>query len=134
SPAFFETIYLANINSVTFVVGRGNNGYNDELYPATIPMNDWIISVGASEVDGNLKTYANIADTSTGDSPSSFGRKMDLIAPGSSRLVVTLANKKDTLQKFFNTSCATPHVSGTAALMLIDNLFTAPNGDKTPKI
>jgi subtilisin family serine protease len=50
--------------------------------------------------------------------PTSYGKKMDFLAPGAKLLVSTTKDSSDHDTTFFNSSCAAPHVAGIAALML----------------
>jgi hypothetical protein len=119
--SMYDAIGFAVNNGVIFVCSRGNEDDSADHFPATLPKNDWIISVGASETDGTRKSFSNISDLIyAGDTfgwPSAYGRKMDVIAPGTASLVLTLQDNFESVTHFTNTSAATPHVAGTAALI-----------------
>jgi hypothetical protein len=123
-----KMIGLANKAGIIFVASRGNSGKNDENDPATIQYDDLVISVGACEVDGEIKHGAGIPytgmlknmtdDVSLNGYPSSWGSKMDVIAPGTSNLVYTVDPINSSGTTFTNTSAACPHVAAVAGLML----------------
>jgi subtilisin family serine protease len=111
SQALYDTI--KNSNSL-FVAAAGNDGTNADttpMYPAAYNLSN-ILSVAAINNTGNLASFSNYGATS-----------VDVAAPGVSILSTIPENNYD----YFNgTSMATPHVTGTAALV------TAVNPTFTP--
>lgn len=138
-PLFFDDCDLCKEaflyslkNGVVNVVSRGNfkqNGlpYNfyDTInkYPSGFD-DSWVISVGASGVNGDLLDLRRNQELSVLESFSSMiGRDMDVIAPGTSHLIVTTKSNQvpigDSAYMHFNgTSASAPHVTGVAALLL----------------
>jgi hypothetical protein len=123
-------------NHCVIVASRGN-WYDDinqnaiGLSSATAPFfpatsrKEWVISVGASGNDGKYKTKLN------GDAEynSGYGRNVDLIAPGSTDIVLTTNNEiippfgyeyipNGEYSTFTGTSASAAHVSGVASLLL----------------
>jgi hypothetical protein len=123
----FQAVGFAYRNKVIFVAARGNGGSADYVEPSCYKYDDWIISVGESSTIGTLKTRVNALD---GDSiGSSYGRKMDLLAPGDATIVKSLDYKADNITSASGSSVAAPHVSGTVALMLSHYNHSTPNQD-----
>lgn len=111
SQALYDTIN--NSNSL-FVAAAGNNGVNADInpmYPAAYNLSN-ILSVAAINNTGNLPSFSNYGATS-----------VDVAAPG-----VDIFNTYPTNNYGYmsGTSMATPHVTGTAALV------TAVNPTFTP--
>jgi len=107
-----NAVRTAYRNKVTIVCARGNLSVSTPTFPASFP-DDWVLSVGASDENGNKANFSN------------FGDNVDLIAPGVSPLVLTTQSQQTGsssgagLYTTFNgTSAAAPHVSGVAALLL----------------
>ena len=124
-------------NQCVLVCSRGNNtsshntnGTNDVKYPATYN-DEWVLSVGAS---GSNKERLNIFDKNVGGADlwsSMYGKKMDVLAPGSLNYVAStldgvLQSTKSgsgyclatNYCNFDGTSASAPHVSGLASLLL----------------
>jgi hypothetical protein len=147
SITMIEAINFAYRNKVTMVFARGNDGDDGLLDPAAYKHDDWIISVGACDTDGNFKHTqglfdghiysSNVTDFNEHDDslliptgyPTSYGRKMDFIAPGAKSLVRTVRDSFDKDTSFFNSSCAAPHVAGIVALMMSHYNHEHPNSD-----
>ncbi|MCE9539117.1 MAG: S8 family peptidase [Bacteroidetes bacterium] len=108
-----DAVEFANNNKVTFIVSRGNDGNDEAKYPACYS-DQLVINVSASGTDGQYKS------TSNGDNwwASSYGKEVDIMAPGTTELVTTLQSGTNDYRTFNGTSAATPHVAGVAALMM----------------
>jgi len=107
---------FANRNGVVSIVARGNQNQDIVEYPACY-YDDWTISVGASNASGSRASF------------SSFGKDMDIIAPGENldnlNIEVDFIQTTDfdigqlsPYRLFDGTSAAAPHVAGIASLML----------------
>jgi subtilisin len=111
SQSFHDAVIAVNQAGLVQVAAAGNNG-GSVIYPAAYPE---VIAVSA------------IDNTDTIASWSSRGPEVDLAAPG----VDILSTYKDGYYKTLSgTSMATPHVSGTAALVLTTSIGSYDlNGD-----
>lgn len=108
-----DAVEFANNNKVAFIAARGNNGNDNALYPSCYS-DQLVINVGASGTDGEYKSTTN------GDNwwASSYGKNVDIMAPGTTEIVTTLQSGNDGYRTFNGTSAATPHVAGVAAIMM----------------
>ncbi len=94
-----EAVDYGYQNGVLFVASAGNSGNNTLQYPASY---DETISVGATDINNNLASF------------SSFGSKIDLVAPGQD----ILSTSRDASYGNYNgTSFSAPIVSGVLALL-----------------
>ena len=94
-----EAVEYGYQNGILFVASAGNSGNNTLQYPASY---DETISVGATDIDDNLASF------------SSFGSKLDLVAPGQD----ILSTSRDASYGNYNgTSFSAPMVSGVLALL-----------------
>ncbi|MBK9147387.1 MAG: S8 family serine peptidase [Flavobacteriales bacterium] len=127
NPLMRDAMQFAFRNKTVFAAARGNGGSAIGFLPATIAdgfnVNDAAaLSVGASGTDG-----AYMSGSTPGDLSSSFSQGMDLIAPGTVRLVTSTADAPFNFEQcipappgydcFRGTSAAAPHAAGVAALM-----------------
>ena len=106
SQALFDSIAAAQTAGHLFVAAAGNDGVNTDItpsYPASYNL-DNIISVAATDDNDALATFSNFGAVT-----------VDLGAPGVAILSTTPAN---TYSSFSGTSMASPHVAGSAALLL----------------
>ena len=109
SQALFDSIAAAQSAGHLFVAAAGNDGVDTDAspsYPASYDL-DNIISVAATDDNDALASFSNFGAIS-----------VDLGAPGVSILSSTPGN---TYSSFSGTSMATPHVAGSAALLLAED-------------
>ena len=99
-----EVFQYAKSNDVTIIAARGNSGSSEIAIPATIS-DDYVVSIGASNADGNKWNG------------SSYGNAMDLLAPGTSDIVLSLANTTTMYNWVEGTSFAAPHATAAAGLL-----------------
>lgn len=92
-------------SGVIFICSAGNSGVPASEWPATSPLS---ITVGATDID-DKKTEA-----------SNYGPDIDIFAPGY-LIPAAEANTLNAIVSFGQTSCATPFVTGVAALYLSEN-------------
>ncbi len=126
NPLMRDAVQFAYRNKTVFAAARGNSGTTVGFLPATLGGNNLndhaVLSVGASGTDGAYMSTVN------GDVlNSSFSQGMDLIAPGTVRLVTSTADAPFNFAQcipaptgydcFRGTSAAAPHAAGVAALM-----------------
>jgi subtilisin family serine protease len=105
SQALLDAVNKANTNGMLFVAAAGNSGSNNDVtpfYPAGYSAPN-VVAVAATDNTDHLASFSN------------FGLSVQLAAPGVNILSTTIGN---TYQYFSGTSMATPHVSGSAALLL----------------
>ena len=106
SQAMFDEIAVANTNEMLFVAAAGNDGFSNDLWP----------EYPASYDVPNVVAVAATTNTDARAWFSNYGvASVDLGAPGVDILSTTTGN---TYAFFSGTSMATPHVSGSAALVL----------------
>ncbi|MEZ4722435.1 MAG: S8 family peptidase [Flavobacteriales bacterium] len=91
-------------NGAVNVCARGNNGNTDDVFPAQSGPDHFTLCAGGSGTNGDKH------------SSSSYGIKMDIIAPGVSSLVYS-TYLADGYATHSGTSAAAPHVAGVAALL-----------------
>lgn len=106
SQALYDAIAAAQVAGHLFVAAAGNDGVDTDVtpsYPASYDL-DNIVSVAATDANDALAGFSNFGAVT-----------VDLGAPGVSILSTTPTN---TYSSFSGTSMATPHVAGTAALLL----------------
>jgi subtilisin family serine protease len=101
-----DVIRFAYAQGIVLVGSSGNSGSTDPHYPSGYSE---VIAVGNSTIDDFVAGNSN------------FGSTLDLVAPGSS--IITTA-KGNNYASISGTSAATPHVAGTAALILSLENFT----------
>jgi len=130
SETLKNALAYAYAKGVFLAAAVGNDGERKALYPAAY--DDYVVAVGATQYDETLAPYSN------------FGPEIDLVAPGGNLKVDQNGDGygdgilQQTFQKsgwgfvrwgyYFmsGTSCAVPHVTGTAAL-LISRGITSPS-------
>jgi thermitase len=111
-------------NGVVLVAAAGNQSSTSSHYPAAY---NNVIAVGATDNKDQKASYSN------------YGSWVDVAAPGSSILstVIDDPNTTTTTEKYgtkSGTSMATPHVSGTAALVWFNAASGATNQQIRDKI
>jgi subtilisin family serine protease len=111
STAIRNAVAYAQSKGHIFVVAAGNDSEDLDSpwandYPTEFNL-DNIISVGASDSRGDLAYYSNYG-----------AANVDVVAPGSSVLSTYPGGQ---YRRMSGTSMATPHVTGTIALMLAKN-------------
>jgi subtilisin family serine protease len=106
SQALLDEINKANTNDIMFVAAAGNSASNNDTtpaYPASYNAPN-IVAVAATDQNDALASFSNFGPTS-----------VHLGAPGVNVLSTIIGSNYDF---FSGTSMATPHVSGSAALIL----------------
>ncbi|RMG25569.1 MAG: hypothetical protein D6732_22275 [Methanobacteriota archaeon] len=105
-----EAMEYARDNGVIIIAAAGNGfGPDADLhYPASLP---YVISVSSTDRNDQLSFF------------SSYGYTVDVAAPGSDILSSIIGGD---YAEFSGTSMATPHVSATAALMLLKQPDLSP--------
>ncbi len=124
----YEAGEFAYRNGMTIVASRGNTGTPGDTthsFPATFSIEEGVISVGGSGLDGHVYNPSVNAPTNNSGNMPLIGRGLDLVAPYSDTMVRTieakglLSNSQSNLYRgFAGTSAAAPQVTGVVALML----------------
>lgn len=110
SAAMLEAI--SSSPSTLFVAAAGNDATNNDVqpkYPCNIELPN-VVCVAATDEFNRLASFSN------------YGVSVDLAAPG----VRILTTHPDGYVEFHGTSAATPHVAGTAALLLSRHPHASP--------
>ena len=94
---FYQRLY--DDQDLLLIAAAGNDGNEEYLYPASYSS---VISVGATDIDGNIASF------------SQYNDQVDVSAPGVD-VVSTIYD--DEYISYSGTSMATPHVSGIALLL-----------------
>lgn len=106
SQALLDEINRANANDIMFVAAAGNDASNNDItphYPSSYNAPN-VVAVAATDQNDALASFSNFGATS-----------VHLGAPGVNVLSTIIGGNYDF---FSGTSMATPHVSGSAALVL----------------
>ncbi|MEY4937527.1 MAG: hypothetical protein RIS64_3886, partial [Bacteroidota bacterium] len=120
-----EATHFANRAKVTFIASRGNEGYNNQAYPAILD-DDWVLCVGGTGTNGEFANDNPSLGRVNCEFTASSGWEIDVAAPASDSIVTTLQTGGGYTQ-FNGTSAAAPHVSGTAALLMSYLNVSVPN-------
>jgi serine protease len=109
TQSLLDAILAANDAGILFVAAAGNAASDNDSIPAFPASYDApnIVAVAATDHNDSLADFSNFGATT-----------VDLGAPGVDVLSTTIGN---TYQLFSGTSMATPHVAGTATLVLSAN-------------
>lgn len=105
SQALHNAIIAANNSGILVIAAAGNSGAGEETesFPARYPE---VMSIGSVDQSLSRASY------------SSTGAEIDLVAPGSQILSTTSDDEYGVMS---GTSMATPHVSGSAAVLWSNN-------------
>ena len=115
SETMRDAIRYANQFGTLVVASKGNNNSTGSHYPADYDK-EWVLAVGANDGFGSRLSASN------------YGGGIDVVAPGSESLIFTTSRVEDNVyENFLNTSAATPHVAGLAALIKSVNINLHPN-------
>lgn len=98
--SFHDAVTVAYNKGLIMVAAAGNDGVSTPLYPAAY---DEVIAVAASDINNRIPLWSN------------WGLHIDLTAPG---VDIYSTYKGSAYKTLSGTSMATPHVAGTAALVL----------------
>lgn len=105
-----DAIRVANQFGTLIVAAKGNANSTNPHYPADYDK-EWVMAVGASNGSGSRLFSSN------------YGGGIDIVAPGWDDMVYTTARvEAGSYGNFGQTSAATPHVAGVAALIKSKNI------------
>jgi hypothetical protein len=130
----FESSFKYMYRNQTTAVAAAGNYPTDIIYPANF-YKDWIICVsGSNNVGSHQQHNQLVLHAGDTDWDAFYGPAVDLIAPSTLGLISTTdfhgaVSNHDYTNAFRKTSAATPHVTGTGALLLSYLDSSAP----TPK-
>ncbi|MBX2941687.1 MAG: S8 family peptidase, partial [Cyclobacteriaceae bacterium] len=110
-----DAIRVANQFGTLIVASKGNDNTTSPHYPADYDK-EWVMAVGASDGTGARLFSSN------------YGGGIDIVAPGWEDMVYTTARvEAGGYGHFGQTSAATPHVAGVAALIKSKNILLHQN-------
>lgn len=113
NDTFHEAIANASYAGVTLVAAAGNGYGGPVIYPAAYPE---VVAVSATTESDAIASF------------SSVGPEVDLAAPGQS---IYSTYKNGSYATLSGTSMASPHIAGSAALVIASGKASTPTGVQT---